>query len=80
MFMILIEGVYKMKKLNQTLLSLAVIAAVVMLALPTDVVAAQAEDPQLEKGRAGEEPKGLDGWYAELLERYERRRADRGRR
>jgi hypothetical protein len=72
MFMILIEGVYKMKKLNQTLLSLAVIAAVVMLALPTDVVAAQAEDPQLEKGRAGEEPKGLDGWYAELLERYER--------
>jgi len=61
-----------MKKLNQTLLSLAVIAAVVMLALPTGSVAGQAEDPPLEGGQAGEEPKGLDGWYADLLDRYER--------
>ena len=61
-----------MKKLNQTLLSLAVIVAVVMLALPTGTVAAQAEDPQHGKGRPAEEPKGLDGWYAELVDRYER--------
>jgi hypothetical protein len=71
MFKILIEGVFKMKKLNQTLLSLAVIVAVVMLALPTGTVAAQAEDPQLGEDRPAEEPKGLDGWYAELVDRYE---------
>ena len=60
-----------MKKLNQTMLSLAVIAAVVMLALPTDSVAAQAEPPQMEEALPGEEPRSPEELYADMLERYE---------
>lgn len=60
-----------MKKLNEVMLALAVIAAVVMLAIPNGTVAAQAENPQLKEGRTGENPKGLDGLYADMLDRYE---------
>jgi len=61
-----------MKKLSKVLLSLAMIAAVVMLAIPNGTVAAQAEGPQLKEGRTGEEPKGLEGLYTEMLDRHER--------
>ena len=61
-----------MKKLSKIWLSMAVLAAVVMLAVPNGTVAAQVEDPRLGEGRPAEEPKGLDGWYAELMDRYER--------
>jgi hypothetical protein len=58
-----------MKKLSKVLLSLAMLAAVVMLAIPNGTVAAQTDLPQLEKDDI-EQPKGLDGLYAEMLDRF----------
>jgi len=58
-----------MKKLSKIWLSMAVLAAVVMLAVPNGTVAAQVEFPQLEKDDI-EQPTGLDGLYAEMLDRF----------
>ncbi len=49
-----------MKKLNQTLLALAVIAAVVLLAIPTESVAAQGEGPRIKRDWTEKEPKEMD--------------------
>jgi hypothetical protein len=61
-----------MKKLNQTLLALAVIAAVVLLAIPTGSVAAQAEDPRFKGDWTEKEPKEMDELYTDLVYRYDR--------
>lgn len=61
-----------MKKLNQTLLALAVIAAVVLLAIPPESVAAQAEGPQFKGDWTDKEPKEMDELYTDLVYRYDR--------
>jgi hypothetical protein len=60
-----------MKKLSKTLITLAVLVGIVVLALPTTTVAAQGEKPPVEERRTARHPKGPEGWYAELVDKYE---------
>ncbi|MDY6874535.1 MAG: hypothetical protein SVR81_11380, partial [Chloroflexota bacterium] len=61
-----------MKNRNKTLITLAVLAGLVLLALPTGAVAAQPEDPPSSDRRTDREPRSLDELYNDLIERYDR--------
>jgi hypothetical protein len=61
-----------MKNNSKTLITLAVLVGLLLLALPTGAVAAQAEDPPSSDRRTDREPRSLDELYADLLERYDR--------
>ena len=54
-----------MKKLSKILLTLVVVTGVVMMAVPTGTVVAQADKPPME-----EEFSGLEELYADMLDRY----------
>ncbi len=60
-----------MKKLSKILITLAVLVGIVVLALPTGTVAAQGENPPRDESRTGRRPQGLEGLYAELVDKYE---------
>ena len=60
-----------MKKLSKILITLAVLAGIIVLAIPTSTVAAQSEDPPLEEARTARHPKGMEELYAELVDKYE---------
>ncbi|MCB2214256.1 hypothetical protein KQH50_02555 [bacterium] len=61
-----------MNNKSKTLIALAVLAGIVMLALPTGTVAAQPQDPPRGEGRPDREPRSLEELYGDLIQRYNR--------
>ncbi len=60
-----------MKKLSTILVTLAIIAGIVFLAIPTTSVYAQDNAPPISRAGKQQRKKGLDDVYEEVIDRYE---------